>query len=1641
MKYIYFFLLVINTLTNCINVDLFYNNRQCKYQGLNLGTNFNTPLQCANSVISKTQCGNYFMWSQQFNTYWGCRCCTPGSGTAFGSTNSYWKVYRITNIPTISPTISPTTSPTAFRTEYCSSDLNTKFCGYTGLSSANCQALNCCDEDYQSQSNRRRRRRRRLILESGVKECYPKKHLININNNLDKVKSLMNNELSYNFINIHESYLFRRTKSWPRYQGITNFVKNPNNMKAYLISGSFRYPHNNVNYRCSYPFKKIEIMELNLNTDTIEQRMLLGYTGFSDSYLTKTQTQGGYVSDETIDNTAKIVNNILYIITGNRYECASNYNFESTLIRFDVSTFNIIDKTFFKNMNGPTINGDNGYLFNPSTSLFIGTNLYISFESEHTAIFKIDLTSSLSLTNYIRPSYIVVEETIVNDEPVLVNVTKYLKSIKHSVYDYDRNIIYFIEDEGIGTSHIRIAKFNVNNFNNNINVKKIESISGITRIKYYNNILYTLVGHKNPVELYRLSINGSLIEIPNSCGKKSIIFPLDYKINNFEIDTNSGFIYLTSYETPNVKLFRISLKSFSYNNNDIITLTANYYRALMGKYHGTSNLAIQGSTTVDNTYYIPKMNVSLYVSEIGKLYLTTSIQGPSPVVLMKVNLTGCDKGRYINNSQCIECIPGKYSNTIGASSCLSCVSGKYSSTTGSSTCITCNKGTISNMSASNCILCPEGRYSEHKGMSFCKKCSPGKFSTTIGAININTCINCYNGLISESGSSICKKCNAGEFKSGANSCNKCPKGRYGSIDGLEDLNRCTQCPKGKYSSSIGATNDSVCIECPIGKYNNLKGQTNILNCINCEAGKYSITRGNPSDSNCINCNLNALSNKDNTDCFCDNGYYEIEQNGHSICKICPEQATCIKNTTIKTLKIKPGYWRHSLTTVDIRECFIDNACIGGISNNNLDDICYKGHKGPYCDICLDNYAKSTDDLCAECPKEQEGLNIFITVLVISIILCVVSFLIITANPSGNQVDLVSGIAKVLTNYLQVFSLAKEFDVKWPSLLKIFYSTSNKAANPSIQFYSSDCSINFDYYQIFIMYNVLPICFIIVTMIILFNISYYKQNSYNKEINEIEDNYNKQQSELDNDISLTESYKEYEKKRSIIINSFTNKRTFIRKWTNTSLVVGLFLIYPSLVTNILSMLSCIKVGNDYYISSNMDIKCYTTKHEIYSIFAYLFMGIYGLGIPLLAFLLIFKYRNRLYVSELNTEQNEASSLSFLFLGYKESKYYWEIIVLFRKLGIIMISVFLKESSRYQMNCACWLIQVSLILHLYYEPYNTLSNYGKVCNRLEVLSLVALTFTLNIGIIFGTKRDNYDLGDYANILVVFVFIINIFTFAVFLYYLLIYGSRQIRKFVKKGLSFILIVEEENNEFYIRPFVQKILNCTGYNINETIEWCRDNHEDINIDKDDKDRDFVDYDDRSGTTETLDIELQLFRESMNNNDCICTNNINDKLEYLHKLLETRQKYQKNELYKYKKVLDKLKKLIKEYTKNDIISPTAKDKFNSFKERDNKGNVIDKKLILNIFELFYCDVKEHYFTMDELHKNIIDNDYNIINDTVNYIIDDKMNEIKEQVVNLINMENEDINVNIENNVNNIINDIINIETNVNNIIKNIETN
>ena len=70
------------------------------------------------------------------------------------------------------------------------------------------------------------------------------------------------------------------------------------------------------------------------------------------------------------------------------------------------------------------------------------------------------------------------------------------------------------------------------------------------------------------------------------------------------------------------------------------------------------------------------------------------------------------------------------------------------------------------------------------------------------------------------------------------------------------------------------------------------------------------------------------------------------QNNQPRCIQCPSNTICSKGTTRYTLKILPGYWRHSHTTLDIRECFQKQACIGGFYNISSDSMCRTGHFGP-----------------------------------------------------------------------------------------------------------------------------------------------------------------------------------------------------------------------------------------------------------------------------------------------------------------------------------------------------------------------------------------------------------------------------------------------------------------------------------------------------------------------------------------------------------------------------------------------------------------------------------------------------------------------------------------------------------------------
>jgi hypothetical protein len=101
--------------------------------------------------------------------------------------------------------------------------------------------------------------------------------------------------------------------------------------------------------------------------------------------------------------------------------------------------------------------------------------------------------------------------------------------------------------------------------------------------------------------------------------------------------------------------------------------------------------------------------------------------------------------------------------------------------------------------------------------------------------------------------------------------------------------------------------------------------------------------------------------------------YDGEYINNKTCKSCEDHAVCsLIGSTISTLQLKPGYWRASNGTTDIRKCWVAEAClgtnttstttnttitttrrttdtatIGQIEDNGMSNIyCSDGYKGP-----------------------------------------------------------------------------------------------------------------------------------------------------------------------------------------------------------------------------------------------------------------------------------------------------------------------------------------------------------------------------------------------------------------------------------------------------------------------------------------------------------------------------------------------------------------------------------------------------------------------------------------------------------------------------------------------------------------------
>merc|ERR1712048_719671 len=139
---------------------------------------------------------------------------------------------------------------------------------------------------------------------------------------------------------------------------------------------------------------------------------------------------------------------------------------------------------------------------------------------------------------------------------------------------------------------------------------------------------------------------------------------------------------------------------------------------------------------------------------------------------------------------------------------------------------------------------------------------------------------------------------------------------------------------------------------------------------------------------------------------------------------------------------------------------------------------------------------------------------------------------------------------------------------------------------------------------------------------------------------------------------------------------------------------------------------------------MNVVCYEGEHWELLQLAFAGIFVYSLGVPLLFATLLWTHRQHLL------EATTRKMLGFLFSGYTRHAYYYECVLMLRKVAIVAAasSALGAAVGRADLRSVVLLLVVGIVflaVHIKLDPYD--NRASRLLNRIETRSLWAFIFT--------------------------------------------------------------------------------------------------------------------------------------------------------------------------------------------------------------------------------------------------------------------------------------------------------------------------
>ena len=501
------------------------------------------------------------------------------------------------------------------------------------------------------------------------------------------------------------------------------------------------------------------------------------------------------------------------------------------------------------------------------------------------------------------------------------------------------------------------------------------------------------------------------------------------------------------------------------------------------------------------------------------------------------------------------------------------------------------------------------------------------------------------------------------------------------------------------------------------------------------------------------------------------------------CAKCPNGGNCFGNILFSGVVGKFGYWR--VVSDDKKlpdaftQCLFEASCLGDSNRDlagrfyniseskqllganvdltadndwalmtDLPEYCNEawGHaercnndtsRCRLCATCLPGYKRTGRASCKICPEATTN-RVLLGVGIVGVIIGAATIVSLSIESAGTEKDNSEAIKKILVNFLQIVSLAALFPMRWPPAIEATFAAMSAVSSPAQHLLSPDCELSWmqaadAFYNKQWGFALMPLGVVLLCSMFWLLVFLCRQRG---------------------------------------------KRTVAYYWDRfvLTIVCILFLLYPTIVSQSLAALACEPVGDETFLSADLEEPCFIGRHWDFVVGVAVPQIIaYTVGLPIVATLILFRNRKTL------DDNRIAFRYGLLYNGYQSSMWWWELTIVCRKVMLVIVAgtIGRRLGPEFQVLIALLLVMAFMASHLVFRPFEEENEsihqkqpqipkccrkccckffYGTNLHILEFVSLQVCLVTLWSGLVFFLNHQkptlNHSIVTVSSIFIVFL-----------------------------------------------------------------------------------------------------------------------------------------------------------------------------------------------------------------------------------------------------------------------------------------------